>query len=65
METTVYRKCGTGHCYYNTPPEKKSLEDCVSHGSDHASYKWPSQIDPRWSDEQKKAYRIAYETYKF
>ena len=47
--------------YYQVPPDKKTIEDCRSHGNDHAAYKWSPQIDPRWSDEQKAAYIEGYE----
>jgi hypothetical protein len=46
--------------YYTVPPHKKSLEQCESHGSDHAAYRWSMQIDPGWSEEQREAYLRGY-----
>jgi hypothetical protein len=48
-------------CYYQEPPESKSIEACESHGRDHAAYGWMRQIDPRWSEEQRQAYVRGYE----
>ena len=39
----------------------KTLEQCESHGRDHAAYKWSRQIDSRWTDEQKLRYIKGYE----
>lgn len=49
------------HRHYTVPPEKKLVEQCASHGADHAAYGWHPQYDPRWSEEQKNAYLNAYE----
>lgn len=49
---------------YEVPPERKTLQDCRSHGSDHACYRWSPKIDPRWSIEQKLAYIQGYESVK-
>ena len=49
------------HGFYQVPPERKSIEQCASHGADHKAYGWPPRIDPRWSEEQKAAYIEAYE----
>lgn len=46
--------------YYQTPPEDKSVEQCRSHGRDHAYAHWCTQIDPGWTDEQVDAYRQGY-----
>jgi hypothetical protein len=46
--------------YYQTPPEEKTVQQCASHGDDHAAYGWSKQLDPRWSEEQVAAYREAY-----
>jgi hypothetical protein len=50
--------------YYQVPPENKSIEQCASHGRDHAGYGWCAQIDPRWSYEQVAAYQKGYEEGK-
>lgn len=50
--------------YYHDPPEKKSLEQCESHGNDHAVYCWSPQVDPRWSEAQKQAYWKGYNAEK-
>lgn len=47
--------------YYHAGPTEKTVDQCRSHGADHAAYQWAPQIDPRWSDEQKSAYIEAYE----
>lgn len=57
-ESCIWKK------YYQVPPDKKTTEDCRSHGNDHAAYGWIPQIDPRWSDEQKAAYVEGYEKEK-
>lgn len=46
--------------YYYVRPENKSVETCRSHGADHGAYGWNSQLDPRWSEEQKMAYIEGY-----
>lgn len=46
--------------FYVEPPEKKTVDQCESHGRDHAAYRWTPQVDPRWSDEQKTAYSRGY-----
>ena len=50
--------------YYQEAPEKKTLEQCASHGRDHAAYKWCQQLDPGWTEEQQQAYREAYAGYR-
>ena len=46
--------------YYIVDPTDKSVEQCRSHGSDHKAYGWYPRLDPRWSEEQIKAYREGY-----
>jgi hypothetical protein len=46
--------------YYNVPPDGKTLDQCASHGADHAGYGWGPMIDPRWSDGQVTAYMTAF-----
>jgi hypothetical protein len=36
------------------------VEQCASHGADHAAYGWSIKLDPTWSEEQKAAYLNAY-----
>ncbi len=33
----------------------KTVEQCASHGADHAAYKWSKKLDPRWNQEQVDA----------
>ena len=47
-------------CFYNAPPDEKSLEMCAEHGYAHKAYGWYQRVDPRWSPEQVKAYEDAY-----
>jgi len=49
--------------YYSVPPTAKSIEQCRSHGRDHAAYRWIKKIDPRWSEEQVSAYLDGYNNY--
>ena len=46
--------------YYQIGPERKTVEECASHGADHKAYGWLRQLDPRWSKEQREAYDVAY-----
>lgn len=46
--------------HYNEP--EKSVEQCASHGADHAASGWSRQIDARWNAEQRAAYLEAYQT---
>ena len=46
--------------YYKQAPEDKSPEQCRSHGRDHRAYRWPPQLDPRWTDAQIDAYWKGY-----
>jgi len=56
--------CPHWRWFYSVPPESKSLEQCRSHGADHASYAWSPRIDPRWSVEQKSAYVEGWNSIK-
>ena len=38
-----------------------SIEKCRYFGESHASYEWNRQLDPRWTDEQQKAYHEGYD----
>lgn len=46
--------------YYVDDPKTKSVTDCRNHGASHRGYGWCPQYDPRWSDEQIKAYWDGY-----
>lgn len=50
--------------FYTVPPEKKSIETCALHGSEHALCGWSRQIDPGWTNAQKQAYIEAYLSHK-
>ena len=51
------------HRCYQEAPEKKTLQDCRNHGSDHKAYRFYGGVDPRWSEEQKAAYWEGYNNY--
>ena len=45
--------------FYTT--SNQSLDVCRCLGSTHKGYNWGMKLDPRWTDEQKKAYKDAYD----
>lgn len=40
--------------------EGKSLEQCRRHGANHRAYCWSPKVDPRWNDDQVRAYLDGY-----
>jgi len=46
--------------YYRILAKEKTIKQCSSLGGDHNSYGWSAQLDPAWSEQQRKAYREGY-----
>jgi len=50
--------------FYNGDQSNTPLEVCRYFGESHASYGWSRQLDPRWTDEQRRVYNEGYNTCK-
>lgn len=46
--------------YYMALPEDKTSAACYAHGSEHGSWGWSKQVDPRWNDRQVLSYLEGY-----